>query len=53
MGLSALRDPGGSLANMYDWHHAIGPLIGRGDWHFGMDEYVATCLACPAVNIPP
>ncbi|MDR3708824.1 MAG: alpha-L-arabinofuranosidase C-terminal domain-containing protein [Capsulimonadaceae bacterium] len=48
IGLSALRYPGGSLANMYDWKKAVGPLSERGEWHFGIDEYIATCRAIGA-----
>ena len=48
IGLSILRYPGGSLANTYDWHKAVGPLATRGDWHFGIDEYVDTCRAIGA-----
>ena len=48
VGLSTLRYPGGSLANLYDWHKAVGPLATRGDWHFGIDEYIATCRAIGA-----
>ena len=46
--LGALRYPGGSLANLYDWHMAVGPLASRGDWHFGIDEYIETCRAIGA-----
>ena len=48
IGLSVLRYPGGSLANTYDWHKAVGPLASRGEWHFGIDEYIATCRAIGA-----
>ena len=48
VGLSTLRYPGGSLANLYDWHKAVGPLATRGEWHFGIDEYIATCRAIGA-----
>ena len=48
IGLSVLRYPGGSLANTYDWHKAVGPVAARGEWHFGIDEYIATCRAIGA-----
>ncbi|MGI4787808.1 MAG: hypothetical protein ACRYFS_03050 [Janthinobacterium lividum] len=41
--LGTFRYPGGTLANNYDWHKAVGPLSTRGDWHFGIDEYIETC----------
>ena len=48
IGLTVLRYPGGSLANTYDWHKAVGPVASRGDWHFGIDEYITTCRAIGA-----
>jgi alpha-L-arabinofuranosidase len=42
-GVSALRYPGGSLVHNYDWHKAVGPLEARGDWKFGIDEYLTLC----------
>ena len=38
-----MRYPGGCLAHNYDWKKAVGPLSERGDWQFGIDEYIKLC----------
>ena len=47
-GVALLRYPGGSMASNYDWRKAVGPLEARGDWKFGVDEYLALCKAVGA-----
>jgi alpha-N-arabinofuranosidase len=41
--VAALRYPGGSLANNFDWKKAVGPLDSRPDFQFGIDEYISLC----------
>lgn len=48
LGMSALRYPGGCLTHNYDWRMAVGPRETRGDWQFGLDEYIALCRAIGA-----
>jgi alpha-L-arabinofuranosidase len=48
VGMSLLRYPGGSMVCNYDWRKAVGPLSARGDWKFGVDEYLALCKAIGA-----
>jgi len=43
MGVGMLRYPGGCLAHNYDWRKAVGPLKTRGDWQFGIDEFILLC----------
>jgi len=38
-----LRYPGGCLAHNFNWKKAVGPLAERGDWRFGIDEYIQFC----------
>ena len=40
-----LRYPGGCLAHNFDWRKAVGPLESRGDWQFGIHEFIALCRA--------
>jgi len=47
-GLALLRYPGGSLVHNYDWRKAVGTLQARGDWKFGIDEYLIVCKAIGA-----
>ncbi len=52
--VTMLRYPGGSLANTFDWKKAVGEPSSRGDWHFGIDEYLATCRslgASPVITV--
>lgn len=54
IGITALRYPGGSLAGAWDWHQAVGPVAGRGDWTFGLDEYLTACAqlhASPVITL--
>ena len=42
--VGALRFTGdGSLANNLDWRETVGPIAERGDWKFGLDEYMELC----------
>lgn len=41
--LGSMRYPGGCFAHNYDWRKAVGPVETRGDWQFGVDEYIALC----------
>lgn len=41
--LRMMRYPGGCLAHNYDWKKAVGPLKERGDWQFGIDEFIILC----------
>ena len=41
--LSVIRYPGGSLVANYDWRKAVGPISERGDWKFGIDEFIMLC----------
>jgi alpha-N-arabinofuranosidase len=41
--VGALRYPGGSLANNFNWKMAVGPLESRPNFQFGIDEYIALC----------
>lgn len=43
LGMTALRYPGGCLGHNYDWRMAVGPLEERGDWQFGIDEWIRFC----------
>jgi len=43
IGVSLLRYPGGSYVHNYNWLKAVGPLEARGNWKFGIDEYLALC----------
>lgn len=47
-GIGMLRYPGGCLASNYDWRKAVGPVSERGDWRFGLDEYIELCRALGA-----
>ena len=47
-GMTMLRYPGGCLASNFDWRQAVGPLAERGDWRFGLNEYVELCRALGA-----
>lgn len=40
-----LRYPGGCLAHNFDWRKAVGPVESRGDWQFGIPEFIALCRA--------
>lgn len=40
---TVLRYPGGCLAHGFDWKKTIGPRAQRGDWQFGLDEYLQLC----------
>lgn len=50
IGMSMLRYPGGCLAHTWDWKRAVGPAAERGQWQFGIDEYIA---ACRKMNLEP
>jgi len=54
-GSSMLRYPGGCLAHGFDWKKTIGPVASRGDWKFGVDEFMALCVSAkvePVITIP-
>ncbi|EIP99669.1 alpha-L-arabinofuranosidase [Opitutaceae bacterium TAV1] len=46
-----LRYPGGCLVHNYDWRKAVGPLSERGDWQFGIDEFLTLCRSAGAEPI--
>jgi len=48
-GVTLLRYPGGSLVANYDWRKAVGTLEARGNWKFGIAEYLIVCEAIGAV----
>lgn len=48
LGMSALRYPGGCLTHNFDWRMAAGPVDERGDWMFGIDEWIKLCRAIGA-----
>jgi alpha-N-arabinofuranosidase len=48
LGTRVLRYPGGSLAGGWDWHQSVGPVASRGDWTFGLPEFLAGCAALGA-----
>jgi hypothetical protein len=43
IGMGALRYPGGCLTHSFDWKGAVGPLAGRPDYTFGVDELLVYC----------
>jgi len=43
IGIGMMRYPGGCLAHNFDWRKAVGPLSERGDWQFGLDQYIKLC----------
>ncbi|XHR31171.1 MAG: alpha-L-arabinofuranosidase [Chthoniobacteraceae bacterium] len=43
LGMKMLRYPGGCLAHNFDWRKAVGPLETRGEWKFGIDEFLSLC----------
>lgn len=43
LNFGAMRYPGGCFVHNYDWRKAVGPVETRGDWQFGIDEYMALC----------
>lgn len=43
-----LRYPGGTLVHGYNWKDAVGSLKMRGQWRFGIDQYIAFCRAVGA-----
>ena len=49
--LTMLRYPGGCIVANYDWRKAVGPLAQRGDWRFGLNEYIELCRALNAEPI--
>jgi alpha-L-arabinofuranosidase len=49
--IAMLRYPGGSYVHNYDWHKAVGPLESRGNWKFGIDEYLSLCKTLGAEPI--
>ena len=49
VGMTLLRYPGGSLVVNFDWRKTVGPLEARGNWKFGIDEYLALCQDIGAV----
>jgi len=54
-GSSMLRYPGGCLAHGFDWKKTIGPAASRGDWKFGLDEFLALCARAkvePVITVP-
>lgn len=38
-----MRYPGGCLAHSFNWMRAVGPLSGRPEWKFGIDQFLALC----------
>src|SRR5205814_1395790 len=54
IGMKMLRYPGGCLAHNFDWRKAVGPKEDRGDWQFGLDEYLLVCKevgALPMITV--
>lgn len=43
MCIGMMRYPGGCLAHNYDWKKSVGPRDQRGNWQFGLDEYLESC----------
>lgn len=43
IGTSMLRYPGGCLVHNFDWRKTVGPRDKRGDWQFGLDEFLQVC----------
>ena len=48
VGIGMMRYPGGCLAHRFDWRKAVGPLAERGEWQFGVDEFIELCRALGA-----
>ena len=46
-----LRFPGGLSVHNYDWKKTIGPVEDRGEWKFGLDEFMQVCAAVEAKPI--
>jgi alpha-L-arabinofuranosidase len=47
-GAALLRYPGGCNAHNYDWRKAVGPVETRGNWKFGIPEFLSLCQAVGA-----
>ncbi len=43
IGVSMLRYPGGCYVHNYDWKETTGPLEGRPEFAFGLDEFMKLC----------
>ena len=41
--VGALRYPGGCLVHNFNWQATIGPVAGRPDFRFGLDEWLELC----------
>ena len=50
-GVALWRFPGGCLAHNYAWKKTIGPLEKRGDFRFGVDEFLKLCAATRAAPL--
>lgn len=50
IGISILRYPGGCLVHNFDWHNAVGPLVNRPNYTFGIDEFI---IYCKSINAEP
>ncbi|AHF91758.1 alpha-L-arabinofuranosidase [Opitutaceae bacterium TAV5] len=50
-GVKALRYPGGCLVHNFDWRKTVGPREQRGDWQFGLDDFLAICRELDAEPI--
>ena len=48
MGIRILRYPGGEMVHSFRWQDAVGPVEGRPDYQFGIDELVTYCRAINA-----
>ncbi len=44
----ALRYPDGLCVQNHDWKKTVGPLSERGDWRFGIPEFMTVCEAVDA-----
>ncbi|MCX7800562.1 MAG: hypothetical protein N2109_09495 [Fimbriimonadales bacterium] len=51
IGTPLLRYPGGCLAHGFRWKQTIGPVESRGDFAFGLDEFLSYCEAAGAQPI--
>ena len=45
LNMGMMRYPSGSMVHNYNWKKTVGPLENRGEWEFGLDEYIAWCKA--------
>jgi alpha-N-arabinofuranosidase len=49
--VSVIRYPGGCLAHNFDWKETVGPVAGRPEFRFGVDEFLQVCHAVGAVPL--